>query len=149
MADTELALFVRESNWIEGIKRDPTEEEIEAHAQFLARKELTITSFELFVERIQPGATLRKKVGMDVQVGDHVAPVGGPGIERRLQSLIFQANVHGRNVVYMIHRDYEYLHPFTDGNGRSGRAWWLKMMGGPSRVPLGFLHTWYYQSLAR
>ena len=150
MPDTDLlALFVRESNWIEGIKRDPTAEEIAAHEYFLSRDTPVISTFELFVERIQPGAVLRNKPGLDVQVGNHVAPPGGPEIEQRLQSLIYQANAHGEQVAYMLHRDYEYLHPFTDGNGRSGRVWWLKMMGGPEKVPLGFLHTWYYQSLAR
>ena len=48
---------------------------------------------------------------------------------------------------YVLHCRYESLHPFTDGNGRSGRALWLWMMGGIEEAPLGFLHTWYYQSL--
>ena len=34
-----------------------------------------------------------------------------------------------------------------DGNGRSGRVLWLYNMGGIERVPLGFLHTFYYQAL--
>lgn len=42
---------------------------------------------------------------------------------------------------------YETLHPFTDGNGRSGRALWLWAMGGIHRAPLGFLHHFYYQAL--
>jgi hypothetical protein len=149
MAEDALRLFVRESNWIEGIRRDPTDEEIAAHEQFLAREELTITTFELFVERVQPGAVLRKREGLNVRVGAYYPPPGGLEIEQRLQSLIYQARAHGVAVAHIIHRDYEALHPFTDGNGRSGRVWWLKMMGGPEEVPLGFLHTWYYQSLAR
>ena len=36
-------------------------------------------------------------------------------------------------------------HPFTDGNGRSGRALWLWQMN--NHAPFGFLHTFYYQTL--
>ncbi len=54
---------------------------------------------------------------------------------------------------YISHVAYENLHPFTDGNGRSGRALWLwQMMHGTMRQvnmarDLGFLHTFYYQTL--
>ena len=48
---------------------------------------------------------------------------------------------------FAVHVAYENLHPFMNGNGRSGRALWLWHMGGIEKVPLGFLRTWYYQSL--
>lgn len=54
---------------------------------------------------------------------------------------------------YHIHVDYENLHPFTDGNGRSGRALWLRRMKDLGEnsfyqaLDLGFLHTFYYQTL--
>ena len=49
------------------------------------------------------------------------------------------------------HVAYETLHPFTDGNGRSGRALWAKHMLADGQdgywLERGFLHTFYYQSL--
>lgn len=56
-------------------------------------------------------------------------------------------NNSGRDGAYRCHVVYETLHPFTDGNGRSGRAVWLRQMGWIVRAPLGFLHHFYYQTL--
>jgi hypothetical protein len=53
---------------------------------------------------------------------------------------------------YILHVEYEQLHPFTDGNGRSGRAMWLYAMKKCGRLEqglnLGFLHAFYYQTLS-
>ena len=46
---------------------------------------------------------------------------------------------------------YETLHPFMDGNGRSGRILWAWQMIEHNIAPglsLGFLHAYYYQTLA-
>ena len=139
-----LALFVRESNAIEGIRRHPTEAEIRAHADFLRAPEVTVEALERLVAICQPGAELRRRVGMDVRVGNHVPQPGSPLIATQLHLLLGNT----RMTAYARHHAYEHLHPFTDGNGRSGRALWLRDMGGIRNVPLGFLHTWYYQSLA-
>ena len=138
-----LVRFVTESNAIEGIVRDPTAGEMVAHIAFLALTP-TVASLENLVSAVQPDAKLRRQRGMDVRVGTHIAPLGGAQIERDLEALLAATN----RTAYERHRAYERLHPFTDGNGRSGRALWLHDMGGLSEVSLGFLHAWYYQSLA-
>lgn len=133
--------FVQESNRIEGIYRPPTAEEVVAHQTFLTVGP-TVASLTEFVSSVQPGARLRNEHGLDVVVGRYYPPPGGSHIECELERLL--KNLTGP---YWTHQEYEALHPFTDGNGRSGRVLWLWAMGGIDRAPLGFLHHWYYQSL--
>lgn len=137
--------FVRESNRIEGIHREPTAEECAATIRFLSRGCVTISDLCDLVAVYQPDARPRFVQGLDVRVGQHVPPRGGPHIQHALQALLVE--VHGSLSPYRGHIDYETLHPFTDGNGRSGRALWLWQMGGINRAPLGFLHHFYYQAL--
>ncbi len=131
--------FVAESNRIEGIPV-VKELEVDAHLVFLAQP-VSIDSLEFFVD-IVASASLRDKPGMDVQVGNHLPIRGGPGVRQLLQDIL-DSGFRPSGV----HHAYETLHPFMDGNGRSGRVLWLHMMGGIESAPLGFLHHWYYQSL--
>ncbi|MCH7947012.1 MAG: sigma 54-interacting transcriptional regulator [candidate division Zixibacteria bacterium] len=140
--------FVRESNRIEDIHRDPSPVEMIAHMVLLKLPRVHTIDLEQFVEKIQPGARLRREAGMDVQVGDHTPPVGGPWIAKHLEELLaWGGDLHTeRHLIWEFHLHYERLHPFTDGNGRSGRALWLRQVGGAA--PLGFLHSFYYMTLA-
>ncbi len=135
--------FVIESNRIEGIV-GVSIEQLEAHERFLALKAITVADLESFVDAVEPGARLRIKPGMDVRVGNHVAPPGGPAVREDLAWLLTGIEKWSP---HNAHLTYEIQHPFMDGNGRAGRVLWLWMMGGIEQAPLGFLHHWYYQSL--
>jgi hypothetical protein len=138
--------FVRESNFIEGIIREPTDSEVRAHEKFLAVPRVTIEALEEFVGSVQPDAILRKRPGLDVMVGSYHPLSGGPQIIITLSAILEKASRGAtEQEIFWVHHQYENLHPFTDGNGRSGRALWLWMMSGNS--PRLFLHEWYYQSL--
>lgn len=141
MHAVNLADFIRESNRIEGIVREPTAAEIRAHANFLSQAP-SVESLVQLVVLIQPDAVLRSRPGLNVVVGRYFPPSGGIHILEELQRILSDLREP-----FITHQRYEALHPFTDGNGRSGRALWLWMMGGIAGAPLGFLHHWYYQSL--
>lgn len=150
MDTADLRFFVRESNRIEGIRRAPLKRELQAHVTLLTTHDLAVMDLAKFVDAVQPGKELRIREGMNVRVGSHIAPPGGPAIGFGLKTLLDAANAGADP--YVIHQRYEHLHPFMDGNGRSGRALWLWQMIRQHRntLPLhmGFLHLWYYQSLS-
>ena len=141
--------FVRESNMIEGLGY-PTEAELDATTKFLALRMITVEDLQTLVSVLQPNAVLRDRVGLNVRVGDHIPPLGGPAIVTALTDTLREANDKSpfRFSAYDTHLRYETLHPFTDGNGRSGRALWLWQRGGIQKAPLGFLHHFYYDTLA-
>jgi hypothetical protein len=152
MRSSHFVNFVRESNRIEGITREPTEGEVAATAIFTKIEQLNVGDVQALVHVYQFGARLRRHPGMDVRVGNHVPPRGGAHVEKALIDLLDSVNA-AKLPPWHAHLAYETLHPFTDGNGRSGRAVWLWQMlklGGRAEnwaLDLGFLHSFYYQTL--
>lgn len=148
---TWLEQFVTESNRIEGM-HEVLPREIKAHETFLALEHPDVRDLEAFVWTINPPPLpheLRRNEGMNVRVGNHIAPAGGPEIYRALVRLLMDATFKAQHP-YKIHCRYETLHPFMDGNGRSGRvlwAWQMLRQYGDNALALGFLHRFYYQTL--
>jgi hypothetical protein len=138
--------FIAESNRIEGIGFT-TASDRAAHLRLWDLDVISIPDIDEFVAAVA-GAELRDRPGMDVVVGEHVPPPGGEAVRHTLEALLRVLNSEAWNP-HNWHCAYETLHPYTDGNGRSGRALWAWQMMRRGRDPfaLGFLHTFYYQTL--
>ena len=150
--------FIKESNKIEGITEYSQDQQYQAYWDFLELRSITkadilnlasiLHTTSIDSHRSKP--KLRSKPGMDVRVGSHSPMPGGIEVEMELDILLHLINTttFDQSDVHWSHQLYEFLHPLTDGNGRTGRAIWAWMMIRCGRqVPSSFLHQWYYQSL--
>lgn len=141
--------FLIESNLIEGIHRDPTGIELGRAEAFLSLPTIELKNLTFLQHAFAPGKPLRNKSGMNVRVGSYIAPKGGPNIVELIERLLLVAHIKDSDP-WVTHCMFEQIHPFIDGNGRTGRMLWAWQMlrNGNDPFALPFLHRFYYQTLS-
>ncbi len=121
--------FVRVSNRMAGITREPTVAEIGAHRGLLAANALRVENLELFVHHVAPGAGLR-------EASEGPQDAGTARLLREdLETIVLAAKTQSASP-HRLHRLYRLLRPFTDGNGRCSRAFWMWQVMRGSRAEL-------------
>jgi hypothetical protein len=125
--------FVRISNRMAGIDREPTPSEISAHRGLLAANALRVENLEMFVHHVAEGARVR-----DDRLLDHDAQSPAE-IKADLAMIVLAAQKQAASPE-RLHRLYTMLSPFTGGNGRCARAllmWQIMRAGEPVKQRRG------------
>ena len=163
ITDEQASEFLFESNGIENIHYDPglywqewrckdtKIPEIQGHAKALryvikkfGQAKLTVQVIEklhkLLMSKLLPPEYLGIRRDL-VRVGGRMCPYP---IEIRPMLLTWLEKVNAmvrptEEEIWQTHLAYEYIHPFIDGNGRSGRLLWLWL-----RYKLGFNYKCIY-----
>jgi len=119
-----LAAFAKQSNEIESIT-SPIRHAIHKAAleTLLKHSVIDIEAIRKFVAIVEPSATYRAESKVTVWIGGKEG-LSPSKINSKLV-LVLAAINSGEGTTYKSHLDYQNIHPFTDCNGRSGRAIWL------------------------
>ncbi len=88
--------------------------------------EVILSLHKMLISNIQDDIAGRfRQVGEYVREGSHIAPKPDEVLER-LEKMLAEYNASSdKNIIKRIaklHLDFEYIHPFCDGNGRIGRV---------------------------
>lgn len=117
-------------------------------------KEIIVFLHQMLITGIKDEIAGRfRQAGEYVRVGRHIAPAPEL-VERMIEDnlITYSGNLDGYFLekVTKFHLQFEYIHPFIDGNGRIGRVllnWQLQRLGLPSIVIRDKEKRLYYESL--
>src|SRR5690242_12080558 len=104
--------FVRESNAISGLHREPTPAEVGAHRGLLAADAIEVGNLEMFARHVEAAAVLRSGPGL---AGDATKDETDDTVASDLETIIYAAR-GGLATPVELHRLYRALRPFTDAN---------------------------------
>jgi len=134
--DEELQEFVRQSNAIEGIYAGPGDPLYDDHLRAARMVALDPKDFVPLsrllhhtIMRSQPDAFPGDYRRVNVRVGHFVKPPHSvvPDLMRdldlRVKHRIDAGGVFTYEECWNLHHEFEHVHPFVDGNGRTGRLW--------------------------
>ncbi len=82
-----------------------------------------LNAHQLMMQKLQSDAGNYRKI--NVAVGEHIAPPAQrvPELMHRLFGWLQNTTDHLLVVSCVFHYELEFIHPFSDGNGRMGRLW--------------------------
>ena len=148
--EVEIEKFLIQSNAIEGITDPVTAGDVAVVWDFVTRDVIKISDVSDLVYYFQPDARLRDGIGchVNVRLGIYNPPPAGHHIIDGLNAILEKMNLYSENPyqAYDLHIEYESLHPYSDGNGRSGRILLFRMLRG-NFGPYDFLTWWYIQTM--
>jgi len=136
-----LQRFISESNHIEG--EDHISPDVEALEKFLANDltEENLHEYHRVVSWNQDRSG--KWRTCNVRVGNHIPPTWLEIWKRLYWFFEKLSDMDAREA----HNEFEQIHPYQDFNGRMWRAIRLHKMQDTYNPKLGFLHSYYYQTL--